>query len=55
MPAQEFLRRAGQGIAGIKHAAGGIDSDTVMLMADLPDRFALLGGGDVFAAAAAAA
>jgi 4-hydroxy-tetrahydrodipicolinate synthase len=39
------------GIAGIKHAAGSIDSDTVMLMADLPDRFAVLGGDDVFAPA----
>ena len=38
------------GIAGIKHAAGGIDSDTVMLMADLPDRFAVLGGDDLFVA-----
>ena len=36
------------GIAGIKHAAGGIDSDTVMLMADLPDQFAVLGGDDAF-------
>jgi 4-hydroxy-tetrahydrodipicolinate synthase len=36
------------GIAGIKHAAGGIDSDTVMLMADLPDQLAVLGGDDVF-------
>jgi len=36
------------GIAGIKHAAGGIDPDTVMLMADLPDRFAVLGGDDLF-------
>jgi 4-hydroxy-tetrahydrodipicolinate synthase len=39
------------GIAGIKHAAGGVDSDTVMLMADLPDRFAVLGGDDAFAPA----
>jgi 4-hydroxy-tetrahydrodipicolinate synthase len=38
------------GIAGIKHAVGGIDSDTVMLMADLPDRFAVLGGDDLFVA-----
>jgi 4-hydroxy-tetrahydrodipicolinate synthase len=38
------------GIAGIKHAAGGIDSDTVMLMADLPGRFAVLGGDDLFVA-----
>jgi 4-hydroxy-tetrahydrodipicolinate synthase len=36
------------GIAGIKHAAGGIDADTVMLMADLPERFAVLGGDDLF-------
>jgi 4-hydroxy-tetrahydrodipicolinate synthase len=36
------------GIAGIKHAAGGVDTDTVMLMADLPDRFAVLGGDDAF-------
>ncbi len=38
------------GIAGIKHAAGGIDADTVRLMADLPDRFAVLGGDDLFVA-----
>jgi 4-hydroxy-tetrahydrodipicolinate synthase len=38
-------------IAGIKHAAGGVDSDTVLLMADLPERFAVLGGDDVFAPA----
>jgi 4-hydroxy-tetrahydrodipicolinate synthase len=37
------------GIAGIKHAVGGIDHDTVMLMADLPADFAVLGGDDVFA------
>ena len=36
------------GIAGIKHAAGGIDADTVRLMADLSDRFAVLGGDDIF-------
>ncbi len=38
------------GIAGVKHAVGGIDADTVMLMADLPERFAVLGGDDLFAA-----
>ncbi len=38
------------GIAGMKHAAGGIDEDTVRLMADRPDRFAVLGGDDMFAA-----
>jgi len=37
------------GIAGIKHAVGGIDHDTVMLMADLPKDFAVLAGDDVFA------
>ena len=37
------------GIAGVKHAVGGIDHDTVMLMADLPEDFAVLAGDDVFA------
>jgi 4-hydroxy-tetrahydrodipicolinate synthase len=37
------------GIAGIKHAVGGIDQDTVMLMADLPAGFAVLAGDDMFA------
>ena len=37
------------GIAGIKHAVGGIDHDTVALMADLPEDFAVLAGDDVFA------
>jgi 4-hydroxy-tetrahydrodipicolinate synthase len=37
------------GIAGMKHAVGGIDHDTVMLMADLPGDFAVLAGDDVFA------
>jgi 4-hydroxy-tetrahydrodipicolinate synthase len=36
-------------IAGIKQAVGGIDEDTVRLMADLPDGFAVLGGEDVVA------
>jgi 4-hydroxy-tetrahydrodipicolinate synthase len=36
------------GIAGIKHAVGGIDHDTVTLMADLPEDFAVLAGDDVF-------
>lgn len=35
------------GVAAFKYAAGGIDSDTVALMADLPDDFAVLGGDDV--------
>jgi 4-hydroxy-tetrahydrodipicolinate synthase len=37
------------GIAGVKHAVGGIDHDTVMLMADPPEHFAVLAGDDVFA------
>jgi 4-hydroxy-tetrahydrodipicolinate synthase len=36
------------GIAGMKHAVGGIDHDTVMLMADLPEGFAVLAGDDMF-------
>ena len=37
------------GIAGVKHAVGGIDHDTVLLMAELPEDFAVLAGDDVFA------
>jgi 4-hydroxy-tetrahydrodipicolinate synthase len=37
------------GIAGVKHAAGGIDQDTVLLLASLPAGFAVLAGDDVFA------
>jgi 4-hydroxy-tetrahydrodipicolinate synthase len=37
------------GIAGIKHAVGGIDQDTLTLMAGLPEGFAVLAGDDVFA------
>jgi 4-hydroxy-tetrahydrodipicolinate synthase len=33
----------------MKHAVGGIDHDTVTLMADLPEDFAVLAGDDVFA------
>ena len=46
------LRRlaAVPGIAGVKHAVGGIDHDTIMLMADLPQDFAVLAGDDIFAA-----
>lgn len=39
------------GIAGVKHAVGGIDQDTVLLMADRPPGFAVLAGDDVFASA----
>jgi 4-hydroxy-tetrahydrodipicolinate synthase len=38
------------GVAGLKHAAGGIDAATVELMADVPAGFAVLGGDDVFLA-----
>ena len=38
------------GIAGAKHAVGGIDQDTVLLMADLPAGFAVLAGDDMFVA-----
>jgi 4-hydroxy-tetrahydrodipicolinate synthase len=37
------------GIAGVKHAVGGIDHDTIVLMAGRPDDFAVLAGDDVFA------
>jgi 4-hydroxy-tetrahydrodipicolinate synthase len=39
------------GISGVKQAVGGIDEDTVRLMADLPDGFAVLAGDDLFASA----
>jgi 4-hydroxy-tetrahydrodipicolinate synthase len=37
------------GISGAKQAVGGIDEDTVRLMANLPDGFAVLAGDDLFA------
>lgn len=37
------------GIAGVKHAVGSVDQDTVLLLASLPDDFAVLAGDDVFA------
>jgi len=39
------------GVAGVKQAVGGIDEDTVRLMAGIPDRFAVLAGEDVFTSA----
>ena len=36
-------------IAGMKQAVGGVDADTVMLMGDVPEGFAVLGGDDLFA------
>ncbi|BFV59833.1 4-hydroxy-tetrahydrodipicolinate synthase [Kitasatospora sp. CMC57] len=46
------LRRIGAlpKVAGVKYAVGGIDQDTVQLMADLPDGFAVLAGDDPFLA-----
>lgn len=37
------------GIAGVKHAVGGVDQDTVLLLGALPEDFAVLAGDDVFA------
>jgi 4-hydroxy-tetrahydrodipicolinate synthase len=37
------------GVTGVKHAVGGIDQDTVALMAGLPPGFAVLAGDDMFA------
>lgn len=46
---QALLRLAEvPGIAGVKHAVGGIDEDTVMLLAELPAGFAVLAGDDPF-------
>jgi 4-hydroxy-tetrahydrodipicolinate synthase len=36
------------GIAGIKHAAGSVDADTIAMMAGRPAGFSVLGGDDVF-------
>jgi 4-hydroxy-tetrahydrodipicolinate synthase len=46
----DTLRRlaALPGVVGVKYAVGGIDDDTVALMADLPAGFAVLGGDDAF-------
>jgi 4-hydroxy-tetrahydrodipicolinate synthase len=35
------------GVIGLKHAPGGIDGDTVALLADLPRHFSVLCGDDV--------
>lgn len=37
------------GVVGVKHAPGGITADTMALLADPPEDFAVLGGDDVFA------
>jgi 4-hydroxy-tetrahydrodipicolinate synthase len=46
----DTLRRLADlpGVAGVKHSVGGIDADTVALLADLPPDFAVLGGDDPF-------
>jgi 4-hydroxy-tetrahydrodipicolinate synthase len=50
LSSQTLLRLASvPGIAGVKHAAGGIDQDTVALMAQRPADFAVLAGDDAFA------
>jgi 4-hydroxy-tetrahydrodipicolinate synthase len=36
------------GIAGVKHAAGSIDHDTVAMMAGRPPGFSVLGGDDLY-------
>jgi 4-hydroxy-tetrahydrodipicolinate synthase len=37
-----------QAVAGIKHATGGIDRDTVLMMAGRPDGFSVLAGDDLY-------
>jgi 4-hydroxy-tetrahydrodipicolinate synthase len=46
----EAIRRLAdlRGVIGIKYAIGGIDADTIDLLADPPDDFAVLGGDDAF-------
>ncbi|GLW09776.1 4-hydroxy-tetrahydrodipicolinate synthase [Microtetraspora sp. NBRC 13810] len=48
----DALRRLGAHprVAGTKHAVGGVDEDTVRLLADPPPGFAVLAGDDLFAA-----
>lgn len=50
VPWQTLLRLASLPmVAGVKHAAGGVDDDTVRLMAGVPGGFAVLAGDDMFA------
>jgi 4-hydroxy-tetrahydrodipicolinate synthase len=39
------------GVAGVKHAAGSVDRDTVAMMAEAPSGFAVLAGDDLYAPA----
>ncbi|HEX6686901.1 MAG TPA: dihydrodipicolinate synthase family protein [Candidatus Limnocylindrales bacterium] len=49
LSAQAIRRLAAiPGVIGIKLAAGGIDADTIELLADPPEGFAILGGEDQF-------
>ncbi|MEU1626927.1 dihydrodipicolinate synthase family protein [Streptomyces sp. NPDC020096] len=36
------------GVVGVKHAVGAIDAETIDLLADLPDGFAVLAGDDIY-------
>ncbi|MDI2126474.1 dihydrodipicolinate synthase family protein [Yinghuangia seranimata] len=49
----ETLRRLAEipGVVGIKHAVGAVDADTVDLLGEPPEGFAVLAGDDVFAGA----
>jgi 4-hydroxy-tetrahydrodipicolinate synthase len=50
VPCQTLVRLAGLPmVAGVKHAVGAVDEDTVRLMAACPEGFAVLAGDDVFA------
>jgi 4-hydroxy-tetrahydrodipicolinate synthase len=50
VPWQVMVRLAGlPAVAGVKHAVGAIDEDTVRLMASTPGDFAVLAGDDAFA------
>jgi len=50
LSAQTLLKLASMpGIAGVKHAVGAVDQDTIMLMAGRPDHLAVLAGDDMFA------
>ena len=49
LTAETLRRLAGvPGVAGLKYAPGGINGDTVALLATRPDGLAILGGDDVF-------
>jgi 4-hydroxy-tetrahydrodipicolinate synthase len=50
LSAETLLRLARvPGIAGVKHAVGAVDQDTVLLLAGKPADFAVLAGDDMFA------